>query len=169
MLIIYAITLFFSWILCELSVMLFELFYCAKISILVDKISCKDDLLYLRVKEYEYVIAEIFRRSGYKVRLSDHFGEGGTGIILNDLYYVLPRKECYHHHVEVELAKKLNHHMKNNSIYRGMIVTLGDFKINTKKFCYTNVINCINGNQLMQMCKDVKGTGLDTIFAKPQN
>lgn len=169
MLIVYAVTILFSWICCELSVILFELFYCIRISILVDKIECKDDLLYLRTRDFERVIAEVFRRSGYKVRLSDHFGEGGNGIILNELYYVLARKEHYHHLVEIEFVKKLKHHMDNNSIYRGIVITLGDFKPNTKNYCHINVITCINGNQLLQMCKDVKGLGFDTIFAKSQN
>lgn len=169
MLIIYAVTLLFSWICCELSVMLFELIYYIKISFLVDKIEYKDDLLFLRTKDFEHVIAEVFRRNGYKVRLSNHFGEGGTGIILNELYYVLAKKERYHHLLEVEYVKKLKHHMDNNSIYRGMVITLGDFKINTRNYCHINVITCINGDQLLQMCKDVKGLGFDTIFAKSQN
>jgi restriction system protein len=169
MLIIYAIAVLFSWVFCELSIKLFELIYYIKISILVDKIECKDDLLFLRTKDFEHVIAEVFRRNGYKVRFSGHFGEGGTGIILNELYYVLARKEHYHHLVEIEFAKKLKRHMDNNSIYRGMVVTLGDFKTNTKNYCHINVIACINGDQLLQMCKDVKGSGFDTIFAKSQN
>ncbi len=162
MLIIYALAILISLIFYKFFALMAGFLYSVKISMLVDKIQCKDDLIFLRVKDYENVIAEIFRRKGFKVCLSDHFGEGGTGIILNDLYYVLARKERYP--VEIEFAKKLCRHMRNNSIYKGIIVTLGDFKANTRNYCHTNVITCIGGNQLLQMCKNVQGAAIDTIF-----
>ena len=55
--------------------------------------------------------------------------------------------------IEIEQAKKLIKHMQDNEIYRGMIITLGDFKANTRNFCHMNVITCVNGNQLLQMLK----------------
>ena len=96
----------------------------------------------------------------------DRFGEGGNGIILDDLYYVLAKKDGFHHLIEVEQAKKLIKHMQDDGICKGMIVTLGNFKQSTEAFCYTHVIKCINGNQLLQMCKEVRDISPVSIFAK---
>ncbi len=68
--------------------------------------------------------------------------------------------------MEIEQAKKLAKHMRENGIYRGMLITLGDFKNNTKNFCHLNVIKCINGNQLLQMCKDVQSSGILPLFVR---
>jgi restriction system protein len=156
MLMLYFFTLIIAWFTYEVISRVVHLLYLVKISILVDSIKRKDDLLFLRTKDYEYVIAEVFKRTGYKVRMSSHFGDGGAGLILNDLYYVIARKEAYHHLVEIEQAKKLIKHMQDNNIYRGMIILLGDFKLNTKNLCHIHSIKCINGNQLLQMIKEVQ-------------
>ncbi len=164
MLILYALIIMITWFFIELASRIFHIMYLVRISLLVDEIHNKEDLLYLRMKDFKHVVAEIFKRKGYQVKISDHFGEGGAGIILDDLLYVQARKESYHHLMEIEQAKKLSRHMRENGIYRGMIITLGDFKNNTKNYCHTNVIACINGNQLLQMCKEVRGSGLRSVF-----
>lgn len=166
MLIIYIFLILVSIILFELVSWIIHICYIIKINLLVDNIKDKDDLLYLKLKDYEFAIAEVFRRQGYKVKMSDHFGEGGNGIILNDIYYVIARKESYHNLVEIEQAKKLIKHMKDNDIHRGIIVTLGDFKTNTKNYCYTNVIKCINGDQILQMFKDVQALSTESVVSK---
>jgi len=150
----------------ELAKRIYHIIYLVRISLLFDTINSKEDLLFLRNKDFEYVVAEIFKRMGYRVRMSDHFGEGGTGIILNDILYVQARKERYQHLMEIEQAKKLAKHMRENGIYRGMLITLGDFKNNTRNFCHLNVIKCINGNQLLQMCKDTQGLGTLPLFER---
>jgi restriction system protein len=137
-----------------------------KINRLVDTIRNKTDLLYLRTKDFEYVVAEIYKRKEYRVRMSDHFGEGGTGIVLNELCYVQVWKSACHHLMEVEQAKKLARHMQNNGIYRGIIITLGDFKSSTRNYCHTNVISCIDGNCLLQMCKEVQVMETNSIFSR---
>lgn len=166
MLIIYIFLILVTLIFYELACFVFHICYLVKISLLVDGIKCRDDLLYLKLKDFEYAIAEVFRRQGYKVQMSDHFGEGGTGIILDNIYYVIVRKENYHNLVEVELAKKLTKHMRDNNIHRGMIITLGDFKANTKRYCHMNVIKCINGEQLVQMFKSVHSLSTQSAFSK---
>lgn len=150
----------------ELASLIIHICYLIKISFLVDNIKCKDDLLYLKLKDFEYAIAEVFRRQGYKVRMSDHFGEGGNGLILNDIYYVMVRKESYHNLVEIEQARKLAKHMRDNNIHRGMIITLGDFKTNTKNYCHINVIKCINGDKLIQMIRNVHALSAESAFSK---
>ncbi|NLM11025.1 MAG: restriction endonuclease [Clostridiaceae bacterium] len=166
MLIMYLLLILVTIIVYELVSWIIHIYYLVKISLLADNIECKDDLLYLKLKDYEYVIAEVFRRQGYKVQMSDHFGEGGNGIILNDIYYVIVRKESYHNLVEIEQAKKLVKHMRDNNIHRGMIITLGDFKSNTKNYCHMNVIKCINGDQLIQMFKSVQALSAQSAFLR---
>lgn len=166
MLILYIFLFLVVMIVYELVNWIIHICYMIKISILVDNIESRDDLLYLKLKDFEYAIAEVFRRQGYKVQMSDHFGEGGNGIILNDIYYVIVRKESYHNLVEIEQAKKLIKHMRNNNIHRGMIITLGDFKANTKNYCHTNVVKCINGEQLLQMFKSVQALSTQSVFSK---
>lgn len=145
-----------AYVLLEIVSWILHLIYLVRISMLVDTIRSKDELLSLRMRDYEYVIAEIFKRRGYKVRMSREFADGGNGLVLNDLCYVVAKKESYHHLLEVEHARKLSKHMQDNRICRGMIITLGDFKPNTKLFCHLNVITCINGNQLFEMLKEVQ-------------
>lgn len=156
MLMMFFLFLLIAWLSIALIRQILHLVYLVRISMLLDTIHEKDDLLFLSMKDYEYVIAEIFKRNGYKVRMSNHFGDGGNGLILNDRYYVVTKKDAYHHMIEIEQAKKLIKHMQDNEIYRGMIITLGDFKANTRNFCHMNVITCVNGNQLLQMLKKVQ-------------
>lgn len=156
MLMMYLFLFLTTWVVFELVCRIIHLIYLVRISILVDTINSKDDLLLLTMQDYEYVIAEVFKRSGYKVRMSRHFADGGNGLILNDLYYVVAKKQACHHLIEVEQARKLTKHMRDNDIYRGMIITLGDFKPSTRNYCHMNVITCINGNQLLEMLKKVQ-------------
>lgn len=166
MLIIYIFLILASSIVCEIISRIIHILYLVKISFLVDGIKCRDDLLYLKLKDFEYAVAEVFRRQGHKVRMSSHFGEGGTGIILDETYYVMVRKDSFHNLVEIEQAKKLAKHMRDNKIYRGMIITLGDFKANTKNYCHTNVIKCINGDELLRMFKSVQRLSAQSVFSK---
>ncbi|MDP4095157.1 MAG: restriction endonuclease, partial [Bacillota bacterium] len=100
------------------------------------------------MKDFVQISAEIFRRKGYKVKLTDKCGEEGNGLILNNLIYVEIWKYSADHFTDVEAAMKLAKCMRNNSIYRGIFITLGDFKKCTRTYCHTNVIQCINGEQL---------------------
>lgn len=156
MLMMYLFFFIIAYVLFEIVSHIVHLIYLVRISMLVDSIHSKDDLLFLSMKDYEYVIAEVFKRSGYKVRMSRLFADGGNGLVLNELYYVVAKKDAYHHMMEVEHARKLTKHMRDNEIYRGMLITLGDFKPNTRRYCHLNVITCINGNQLLKMLKDVQ-------------
>ena len=166
MLIIYLFLIMISVTVYQLACFVSHICYMAKIGYIADNIRCKDDLLYLKLRDYEHVIAEIFRRQGYKVQMSDHFGEGGTGIILDGVYYVIARKESYNSLVEIEQAKKLVKHMRDNNIHRGIIITLGDFKGNTKNYCHMHVIKCINGDQLIQMLRSVQALKTRSAFSR---
>lgn len=128
-------------------------------------IRTKTQLIYLSLTEFESIITEIYRRNGYSVKKTNIFGDGGNGLILNDTQYVLIKKYSLNHYVELEDAKKLVKDMSNNNIYRGVIITTGDFKTNTQIFCHTNVIKCINGDQLLQMLFELQSVKEKTLEA----
>jgi len=133
-----------------------SVFYRIKLNYLLENINSREDLLYMRSMDYQNVIAEVFKRKGNKVKITDKCGEYGNGLIINDIKYAEIWKHGLNHIVDVEAGMKLAHHMQINSIYRGILVTLGDYKQNTKIFCRINVIECINGEQLIKMCKEVQ-------------
>jgi restriction system protein len=135
-----------------------NLLYKMKMNKLLDTITEKEDLLYLRFKDYMYIIMEIFRRKGYLVKFTNNCGIDGSGLKLklDSILYAEVWKHGLNQVVEVELAMNLAKCMQSNSIYRGILITLGDFKLNTKAFCHKNVIECINGDQLLNMCKEAQ-------------
>jgi restriction system protein len=130
--------------------------YKMKIHCIIESIDSKADLLYLHHRDFLNVVAEVFRRKGYKVRYTDRCGEEGNGLVLNDLQYAEVWKHSLNKTVDVEAAMKFTWCMESNSIYRGIFVTLGDFKQSTRIFCHKNVIECINGEQLLAMCREAK-------------
>jgi restriction system protein len=127
-----------------------------KIINLLEGIDTKEDLLYFRIKDFIDVIAEVFKRKGFKVISTDNCGEEGNGLILDDIKYAEVWKHGLNQVVDIEAAMKLTKCMRSNSIYRGMLVTLGNFKPNTRSYCHKNVIECIDGDQLLIMCKEVQ-------------
>lgn len=130
--------------------------YSIKINNLLESINDKDDLSQIGFGDFVYLMMEVFRRKGYKVKMTDKCGEENNGLILNNLQYVEVIKFPLNKRIEVETAMKLARCMQLNSIYRGMIVTLGDFKQNTRSFCHKYVIECINGDKVLEMCKEVQ-------------
>jgi len=130
--------------------------YSIKINNLLESINDKNDLIQIGFRDFVYLMMEVFRRKGYRVKMTDKCGEESNGLILNNLQYVEVIKFPFEKKIEVETAMKLARCMQLNSIYRGMIVTLGDFKQNTRSFCHKNVIECINGDKVLEMCKEVQ-------------
>jgi len=149
------LTLFFLVKLIEIVI---KIFWKRKINELIKVINTKEDLLYLNFKEYMAVIVEVLKRSGYKVEPTDGCGIEGSGLKLNNIQYAEVWKHGIQQIIDVELAMNLHRCMRDNSIYRGMIITLGDFKPCTRLYCHKNVIECINGDQLLAMCKAVRNT-----------
>jgi len=133
-----------------------QIAYNIKINNILEGINGKDDLIEVGFRDFVYLMMEVFRRKGYKVRMTDKCGEESNGLILNNLQYVEVIKFPFDKNIEVETAMKLAKCMQLNSIYRGMIITLGDFKHNTRSFCHKNVIECINGDKVLEMCKEVQ-------------
>lgn len=139
---------------------LFSLIYHKiKINRLFNEISCKEDLLYLRQQDFYGIIAEAYKRTGHKIHATDKCGEQ-NGFILDNIKFIEARKTGLSQVIEAEAAMSFAKCMHSNNIYRGVLITLGDFKSTTLKFCKTNVIECINGDQLLYMIKEAQSTRL---------
>lgn len=143
-------------ILLEIFIVIKQGWYKIKISKLVKVIHTKEDLQYLRLEDFIAVVAEVLKRSGYTVKYTDACGVDGSGFKLNGIQLTEIWKHGIQQIVDVELAMNLAKCMQTNSIFRGMIITLGDFKPCTRIFCRKNVIECINGDQLLNMFKAVQ-------------
>jgi restriction system protein len=123
---------------------------------LLDSITSKRDLLYMKYGDFERVVAEMFRRRNHRVEFSERFGEGEKGLVIDGTVYVQLRKDPLSGMINVEQAMKLAKSMWRDSIYRGMFITLGDFENITYRYCHKNVITCINGDRLLEMCLGVQ-------------
>ena len=156
MLILFFLLLIIEIFIYNLFLIIYSVYYKIKINNLLENINSKEDLLYMHSMDFLNVIAEVFKRKGNKVKITDKCGEYGNGLIINDIKYAEIWKHGINHRVDVEAGIKLAHCMQVNSIYRGILVTLGDYKYNTAEFCHKNVIECINGEQLLEMCKEVQ-------------
>jgi restriction system protein len=148
--------LFILLVLIRIFIIIKELLYKKKINELLKEIRSKEDLLYLNFNDYKSLIIEVLKRYGYKVKSTDACGIDGSGLKLNNTHFAEIWKHGLQQQVDVELAMNFAKCMQRNSIYRGMLITLGDFKLCTKIYCKKNVIECINGDQLLGMFKAVQ-------------
>jgi restriction system protein len=156
MLVFFLMLLLAAWFANKVFAVLWRLYNKIKTDNLLEHINSREELLYLHFKDFLQVIIEVLKRKGYKVRITDQCGEEGNGLILNGRQYVEVWKHSINQIVDVEAAMKLARCMQVNSTHRGMLITLGDFKQNTRVYCHKNVIECINGEQLLEMCKEVQ-------------
>jgi restriction system protein len=156
MLVFFLMLLLAAWFANKVFAVLWRLYNKIKTDNLLEHINSREELLYLHFKDFLQVIIEVLKRKGYKVRITDKCGEEGNGLILNGRQYVEVWKHGINQIVDVEAAMKLARCMQVNSTHRGMLITLGDFKQNTRVYCHKNVIECINGEQLLEMCKEVQ-------------
>lgn len=136
----------------------YKYYYRIKINRLLDGISCKEDFLYMKEKDFINVITLMLKRKGNKAEPTDKCGEETGGLIINDVIFAEMRKDSLSHLVEKETAMKLSHCMKEASVYRGMLITSGDYRESTRLYCRRNVIECVNGDRLFDMCRDVQKT-----------
>jgi len=149
-LLIFSLSIYWSCLL------IYSVIYRIKVNRLLESIDNLEDLLFMNYSLLLSLTAEMFRRKGHLVKITDKCGEEGKGLILDNIKFVQIWRRAIHHDVECETAIKLARCMQYNSVYRGMLITLGDFKQNTKAFCHKNVIECVNGRQLLSMFREVQ-------------
>lgn len=156
MLILLLLSLIFALIIQYFIECICNAVYKAKISKNLDNISSIEDFVFMSYRDFVYLTAEIFRRKGFNVAITDKCGEEGNGLIIDNAVFAEVWKNGLKHVMDVETGMKLAKCMQTNSIYRGILITLGDFKPTTLKYCHKNVIQCINGKQLFEMCREVQ-------------
>ncbi|NLW02342.1 MAG: hypothetical protein GX027_03650 [Clostridiaceae bacterium] len=130
-----------------------------RVSRFIEIVEYRQDFLFLSHREFVQLVVEVLRRKGYNVRLTNGCGEYENGLELNGLQYVEVFKTGLHDMIEVETAMKLAWCMRRNQVFRGLIVALGGFKHNTRYYCYNHVISCMDGNELLSLCREVRNIG----------
>lgn len=151
------ILMFFAGVILQCIInLILGIIYRMKIAKILETINAKEDLLFLDCRDFVNLVAEVFRRKGCVVEITDKCGEDGNGLIINGTKLAEVWKHGPRQAVNVEAGMKLAKCMSSNSIYKGMLITLGNFKPITKHFCYANVIECVGGERLLQMCKEVQ-------------
>jgi len=135
---------------------IYKIYYKGRINRLLDGLSCKEDFLYMKEKDFTSVVALMLKRKGHKVETTDLCGEHSEGLIINDVMFAEIRKDSLSSLVEKESAMKLSQCMRASDIYRGMLITTGDYKSSTRLYCGRSVIECVNGDRLFEMCRDVQ-------------
>ncbi len=165
MLFAYLLLLFFAMTVYWSLVIIYSIYFKIKVNRLLENINTIEDLQYIPFNVFIHVTAEVFKRKGYVVKITDKCGEEGNGLLLDNRKFVEIWRRALSHEVDCEAAMKLEKCMRSNSIYRGMLITLGEFKHSTRLFCHKNVIECITGQQLLAMFKEVqkKNTAWQTI------
>ena len=118
-----------------------------------ENIQSKEDLLYLKQKHFSGVIMEMYKRKGYDIKPTSKCGVE-NGFIINGLQFAEAWKNSPTKQEEIETAMNLEKCMRLSGIYRGIFITLGAFKANTRKYCGINVIECINGDQVLEMIQE---------------
>jgi restriction system protein len=156
MLILLLLMIVFLKICCDVLRIIRHIYCRIKINTLLDGINTKKDLLYMHSQDYISLIKEIFRRKGYSVDVTNKCGEYKNGLILDKKQFVEVMKHPINHVMEVETAMKLARCMQTVAVFRGMLVTLGDFKKSTRLYCHRYAIECIDGDRLLSMCREVQ-------------
>jgi hypothetical protein len=118
-----------------------------------ENIQSKRDLLYLNQRDFCGVIMEMYKRKGYDIKQTAKCGVE-NGFVINGLQFAEAWKNNPNKQEEIETAMNLEKCMRINRIYRGIFITLGDFKVNTRKYCGINVIECINGDRLLDLIQE---------------
>lgn len=147
------ITVTIAW---KIGTAIISLAYRIKISNFLETISSLEDFRYIGQKDFIATVLEIFKRKGYTVVPTTQCGEQSNGFIINGLQYAVILEPSLKMHVEIETAMKLSRCMSQNSIFRGILITAGDFKLNTLNYCHKNVIQCINGEKLLELVHEVQ-------------
>jgi restriction system protein len=155
-LILLLITIVFSKICYDVLRIIRHVYVKIKTNILLDGINTKEDLLYMHSGDYMNLITEVFKRKGCRVDVTNKCGEYENGLILDKKQFVEVLKHPVNHMIEIEAAMKLARCMQICSVFRGMIVTLGGFKKNTRLYCHKYAIECIDGDRLLSICREVQ-------------
>ncbi len=126
---------------------------------LVDQQTGLDSLRHTPWKEFEYLVAEAFRRLGYSADYSmDHGPDGGVDITLKKegLTSLVQCKRWRSGSVGVAVAREMLGILHAKKAHEVFIVTTGGFTAEAKSFARTNPIKLIDGAKLWKMVAEVQ-------------
>jgi restriction system protein len=120
-----------------------------------------DSMSDLSWKEFEELVAEAYRREGYKVELTGNAtGDGGIDIVLRrrEQNTLVQCKHWKTWTVGVKIVRELRGVMASEKADYGIVVSYGTFTPETEAFAKENRITLIGGNDLDNMVKSVQRT-----------
>jgi len=110
-------------------------------------------------KEFEELLAEAYRRDGYRVRENESAGpDGGVDIEIekDGNLYLIQCKHWKSNKVGVKEVRELYGVVTKRKATGGVVVTSGMFTQEAKNFASDQPIDLIEGNQLVEMIRNVQ-------------
>ena len=107
-------------------------------------------------KEFEELVAEVFRKQGYKVTENDTMGpDGGVDLVLRkeENVYLVQCKRWLNASVGVNVVREMFGLMHANNAYGVIIVTTGFFTQEARNFAEGKSIDLIEGSELVKLVK----------------
>ena len=101
-------------------------------------------------KDFEILVAELFKKMGYEVQHTGRAGDAGIDIILNEGFGNRTIVQCkkYSSKVGVATVRELYGSLIDSKTNRGVIVTTDDYTSGAKEFAKGKPIKLINGIEL---------------------
>ena len=140
----------------------FALFNSGRRRRLVDGQSSLDSIRALSWQEFEQLVAEVYRRQGYRVlERGGASADGGIDLELRrkDKTLVVQCKRWKTRTVGVELVRELYGAMAGEEAHGAIFVSSGSYTPDAIDFTRDKPIKLVDGRELVQMLRDVQGTG----------
>lgn len=161
----------FTWVIFKYDVSyLYKLFHYRKLEFSPEKIEMM--IRDMSPREFEIFVAEVYRKYGYGVQVTQASNDGGKDIVLNDYeederIYV----ECKHfsenNYVGREICQKLLGAMAMDGIDRGIIVTTGKFHKNAWGVYHkVDNLDFVDMDDLIEMVMELEEKDMPKVFMK---
>lgn len=124
-----------------------------------DATSQLDDLRAMHWQDFEYLVAEAYRRLGYSVTLAGGpQPDGGVDIILvkDGVRTYIQCKHWREWKVGVKIIRELYGVMTSDHVTRGIVITCGIFTTNAETFAQDKPIELIDGEHLIQLIRGIQ-------------
>lgn len=152
-----ALTILSPWVLVFFGMLaVLSFLFGRKRKAIVERQSSIGTLKALSWKDFEYMVAEAFRRRGYQVDYSLSSGaDGGIDVLLskNDSKTAVQCKRWKTYKVGAPVVRELLGAMAANGLPRGMVITSGSFTADAKAFAAGKPIQLIDGRALLDLVR----------------
>ncbi len=115
-----------------------------------------DDLKKMHEKDFEYLVADLFSKMGYKTNVIGGFKDGGIDVVAKKdglEHYI----QCKRYNGSVGVSKVrdfLGAIVSKRAEGKGFFVTTGIFSLDAEKFAQDKPIELIDGQKLINMVKN---------------